>query len=171
MPCRRVTVVAALSLALTCAAPAPEARDDRCGSLRRPHLLVLLEQHQLLQCQNGKQEGPAFSVRIGASGYGKRKSGDRKTPVGEYSLGPIRRSKPYGWFIPIGYPTPMQRQLGYTGGAVGVHGPDRRVRWLGGAVNWFDTTDGCVGLAHDEDVQRIGAWAKASQAKVIRLEP
>ena len=82
----------------------------------------------------------------------------------------MRHSKSYGCFIPIGYPNALQRGKGFTGGEVGIHGPDRRLQWLGGAVNWFDTTDGCVGVATDSDVLKIGWWIRASSAKFIVLD-
>lgn len=164
-------LAAVLAAALVAVASRAAQAENRCGQNQKPHVLVALEDHELLLCHNGKQEGPAFAIRIGSSGFGKRKEGDRKTPAGEYELGRIRKSKKYGWFIPIGYPTAEQKKQGYTGGAVGIHGPDRRVRWLGRATNWFDTTDGCVGLARDEEVERIGAWMKRTGTSRVRLEP
>lgn len=58
-----------------------------------------------------------------------------------------------------------------TGGSVGVHGPDRRVRWLGRLVNTFDTTDGCVGLATDREMDEIVAWLQRTKAgRIVLLE-
>jgi murein L,D-transpeptidase YafK len=74
---------------------------------------------------------PVGQLRIGHGGVGKTKAGDGKTPAGTYTLGQPRPSSKYGLFIPIGYPTVEQRKQGMTGGAVGVHGLDRRVKWLG----------------------------------------
>lgn len=97
-------------------------------------------------------------MRLGKHGVGKEREGDGKTPIGRYALGAPRRSKAYATFIPVGYPTEEQRRRGMTGGAIGVHGPDRRVRWLGALVNAFDTTDGCVGVATDDEMREIVAW-------------
>ena len=92
-----------------------------------------------------------------------------RTPIGTYPLGQPRASQRYGIFIPIGYPTADQRKKGLTGGAVGVHGPDRRVKWLGRLVNTFDTSDGCVGLAKDEEMERIAKWVRSAKAHTIEL--
>ena len=99
-----------------------------------------------------------FGVRLGKHGVGKRREGDGKVPIGRYPLGAPRHSDKYGLFIPIQYPTPAQRKAGYSGGSVGVHGPHRRVRWLGRLTNLFDTTDGCVGIATDDDMKAIADW-------------
>lgn len=88
-------------------------------------------------------------------------------PLGAYSLGEPRASVPYGIFVPVDYPTPEQRRAGFTGGAIGVHGPDRRVRWAGVFVNLFDTTDGCVGIATDDEMSRIAAWVRARKVRAI----
>ena len=67
----------------------------------------------------------------------------------------------------ISTPTTDQRKRGMTGGAVGVHGPDRRVRWLGAWVNTFDTTDGCIGVATDSEMRRVSRWARDHRAREI----
>lgn len=73
----------------------------------------------------------------------------------------------YGIFVPVGYPTPEQRRAGFTGGAIGVHGPHRRVRWAGVFANLLDTTDGCVGIATDDEISRIAAWVRARKVRTI----
>jgi murein L,D-transpeptidase YafK len=131
-------------------------------------IIVELAEHTLTLCE-GTTMVESFGVRLGSGGVGKTKAGDGKTPVGVYSLGQPRASKQYGMFIPIGYPTAEQRKKGMTGGAVGVHGPDRRVKWLGRLVNTFDSSDGCVGLATDADVDRIIKWVRRAKVKTIEL--
>jgi murein L,D-transpeptidase YafK len=130
--------------------------------------MVELAAHQLVLCESGKAV-ESFGVRLGHSGIGKTRAGDGKTPIGVYPLGHPRASKRYGTFIPIGYPTDEQRKKGFTGGSVGVHGPDRRVKWLGRLVNTFDTSDGCVGLAKDEEMERISKWLRRTKARTIEL--
>ncbi len=62
-------------------------------------------------------------VSLGRGGLEKSVQGDRKTPMGTYSIGAPRPSKRFFIFIPIGYPSEKQRVNGFTGGDVGVHGP------------------------------------------------
>ena len=163
-----VTAVSLLAIRQVALADSSITKRD-CSGSRDPHVFVDLDAHRLYLCRDAIADGDPFPVRLGSRGVGKTRSGDKKTPLGVYVLGPIRHSRDYGWFIPIGYPTPLQRKRGYTGNSVGLHGPDRRLRWLGRAVNWFDTTDGCVGLASDDVVLRISNWINANRATVIRL--
>lgn len=145
----------------------PVAVDEKCvGSDAR--IIVFLERHALLLCDKGKTI-ETFGVRLGRGGVGKTREGDGKTPVGTYSLGEPRPSDRYGTFIPIGFPTEDQKKAGYTGSAVGVHGPPRWVKWLGRLVNTFDLSDGCVGLARDEEIERIAGWVRATSARTIEL--
>jgi hypothetical protein len=131
-------------------------------------IVVDIAAHRLLLCDHDKQAA-TFGVRIGSGGAGKSREGDDKTPLGVYPLGAPRKSNRYGTFIPIGYPTPEQQKRGFTGGDIGVHGPDRRVRWLGGLVNTFDSTSGCVGIATDDEMAKIADWVKTASAKTIEL--
>jgi murein L,D-transpeptidase YafK len=164
----RFTRITLLTLAALCggcskaagAAPVCAAADSR--------IVVHLKEHVLLLCEKDKVAG-SFGVRLGSGGTGKSREGDHKTPVGEYGLGEPRPSKSFGMFIPIGYPTAEQKAAGFTGGAVGVHGPHRWLGWLGGLVNTFDSSDGCVGVATDAEIERIANWVKTSSVKTIEL--
>lgn len=150
---------------LLAGSPAPSGPCTARGT----SVVVRTTEHRLYACQDG---GPVhdFGVRLGRKGTGKTRQGDGKTPLGTYSLGSPRASRSYGLFVPIGYPTAGQRRQGYTGSAVGIHGPLRSVRWLKGAVNWFDTSDGCVGLATDDEMKVLAAWLRARRPARVILE-
>jgi hypothetical protein len=47
--------------------------------------------HRLYLCE-GQITQDSYRVRLGVGGTGKSKEGDRKTPLGTYSLGPARAS-------------------------------------------------------------------------------
>jgi murein L,D-transpeptidase YafK len=111
-----------------------------------------------------------YRVRFGFGGLGKTREGDRKTPLGTYALDAPRASAKYGTFIGLGYPTEAQRAAGYTGSAVGVHGPGRSSRWLGRVSTWFDTTDGCIALGTDEEMDALAAWVREAGARSIVIE-
>src|SRR5512146_550072 len=66
-----------------------------------------------------------YAVALGRGGIGKRRRGDGRTPLGTYPLGVPRQSARYGMFIPIASPTSDQAANGFTGAAVGIHGPPR----------------------------------------------
>ena len=124
--------------------------------------------HRLYLCSDHDAER-AYDVRLGWGGVGKTTEGDQRTPLGEYPLGAPRPSAKYGTFVPIGYPTAEQKANGFTGSAVGVHGPDRKYVWLGSFNNTLDTTDGCVGLATDDEMTEISTWLRANPARSIKL--
>lgn len=146
-----------------------DATDEPCRPIASAHVLVRAREHRLYACGGGTSE-QTYDVRLAHDGVGKKAEGDGKLPLGTYALGSPRASKPYGVFVPIGYPTAEQRRLGYSGGSVGIHGPDRRVRWLGRFVNSFDTTDGCVGIATDEQMAALARWIRRKRPAVIVIE-
>lgn len=118
-------------------------------------------------------DGPnahGYRIRLGMGGVGKEKEGDQKVPLGRYPLSKPRASAKYGLFIPIGYPTAEQRAQGFTGGAVGIHGPGRAWRWLGTLNNLFDTTDGCLGVATDAEMAAVAEWVRMKRAASIVIE-
>jgi murein L,D-transpeptidase YafK len=155
----------AVVVAATCSRPALAS-----GSCTAKDSRVVVEtaKHRLALCEGGWQVAE-FGVRLGRGGVGKTAEGDGKTPLGTYPLGEPRPSQRFGVFIPIGYPTAEQRSKGYTGGDVGVHGPHRWVRWLGSLVNTFDSSDGCVGLATDDEINRLAAWMKQTHVRTIEI--
>ena len=140
-----------------------------CPTASRAIVVVDTARHAMALCESGKTI-ETFSVRIGRHGTGKTREGDGKTPLGVYGLGEPRSSASYGTFVPVEYPTAEQRQNGFTGGAIGVHGPDRRVRWMGAAVNRVDSTEGCVGIATDPEMARIAEWIRSRDVREIALE-
>jgi murein L,D-transpeptidase YafK len=140
-----------------------------CGGSSSPAAVVVeTSRHELYLCEAGRAK-ETFGVRLGSKGVGKRREGDKKTPLGQYGLGAPNASSDYGTFVPIGYPTEAQRREGYTGSAVGVHGPDRRIKWAGALVNAFDTTDGCVGIATDDEMNRVATWLRAHKSATIDI--
>ena len=40
---------------------------------------------------------------------------------------------------------------------------------MGGLVNTFDSTSGCVGIATDDQMAKIAAWTKTASVKTIEL--
>lgn len=131
--------------------------------------VVRATEHRLYACETGAIVR-SYGIRLGRHGTGKMRAGDGKTPLGTYPLGVPRASKDYGTFIPIGYPTAQQARRGLTGGAIGLHGPLRSVRWLGRAVNWFDTSDGCIGVATDDEMSILARWVRSKQPRTIVIE-
>lgn len=140
-----------------------------CVGVERPTVVVEATRGTLDLCRGGRSEG-SFSVAFGVGGVGKRRRGDGKTPLGRYRLGTPRASVGgFHRFIPVGYPTAAQRRQGYTGSAIGIHGPHRATRWLGRAANLVDWTNGCVAVAEDAEIDAIEAWVRRRKAGWIVL--
>lgn len=128
-------------------------------------VVVLTAGRRLVLCDGGRAVAQ-HRVALGAGGVGKRREGDRKTPLGRYALGPPRPSVYFRTFVPVGYPTSAQAALGFTGGAIGIHGP---TRWMpdGAFRNW---TAGCIALGHDADIEGVATWIRRRHVGTVRIE-
>jgi murein L,D-transpeptidase YafK len=161
--------VAAVAIAVTGggatrAAPPPNPCAGRDSSI-----VVRTSERALLICDGGAPEA-RFAVALGAGGIGKRRRGDGKTPLGAYALGTPRRSQDYGLFIPIGYPTAAQARAGFTGDAVGIHGPPRPFAHAGALTTLADWTAGCIAVGSDEEVERIASWVRRRPKTTVHIE-
>ena len=88
-------------------------------------------------------------MSIGSNGDNKRRSGDRKTPLGTYfvteQLDTSRMHEKYGYTaFTLDYPNTLDRLRQRTGEGIWLHGVDRR----GGERPRWDT-DGCIALPND----------------------
>jgi murein L,D-transpeptidase YafK len=153
-----LATVPAMAFGVTATAP--------CAS-SEPQVIVATNEHRLWLCDGGRPLA-SYRVALGRGGKDKKVQGDNKTPLGTYLLGTPRASARFGTFIPVAYPTPEQRNQGFTGTDVGIHGPDRRFRWAGRMNTWFDWTAGCIALATDEEVQAVAAWVQRKPTVTIR---
>jgi murein L,D-transpeptidase YafK len=142
---------------------------EPCPHANAALVVVRTTEHRLYACETGSIVR-SYDVRLGRHGTGKTRAGDGKTPLGTYPLGAPRASKDYGIFIPIGYPIAQQVRRGLTGGAIGLHGPLHSVRWLGRTVNWFDTSDGCIGIATDDEMSILARWVRTKRPRTIVIE-
>jgi hypothetical protein len=131
-------------------------------------VLVDTDARVLVACEDG-HAALAYRVRLGSGGVGKTREGDRRTPLGRYRLEAPRPSELTGTFVHVGYPTEAQRAAGYTGSAIGIHGPLRDQRYLGAYTNVFDTTAGCVGLATDEEIEELADWISSRGVDEVEI--
>jgi murein L,D-transpeptidase YafK len=130
-------------------------------------VVIAVRAHALHLCEAGAGVAE-HRVALGWHGVGKRRQGDGKTPLGLYPLGAPRPSQQFGTFVPVGYPTPSQQRLGFTGNAVGIHGPPRG---LGGALTTaVDWTAGCIAVGSDAAIAAISAWIRRRHVTVVRIE-
>lgn len=127
-------------------------------------LYVEADQRTLWLCESGRAV-EALPVALGRGGLDKRVEADGKVPLGEYPLGPALTSKAFHVFIPVGYPTPSQRRRGFTGGAIGVHGPSRADQ--GRFSTGMDWTLGCIAVGSDDEIDRVARWVRTAHARRI----
>ena len=108
-----------------------------------------------------------YAVALGRGGVGKRRRGDGRTPLGTYPLGAPRPSARYGTFIPIAYPTSEQAANGFTGSALGIHGPPRGFDLLDSLVTSVDWTLGCIAMGSDGEVGAIAEFVRARRPRIV----
>ena len=148
-------------------ASAPQLVGDPCFD-KGTVVLVEAGRHVMSLCEGGRQI-QAFRVAIGPAGSGKRLEGDGKVPLGRYSLAAPVASRAYHLFILVGYPTREQRRAGYTGSAVGIHGPPRCCQ--GPTSTDTDWTLGCVAVGTDEEIEAVAKWLRHEKAAEVLIEP
>jgi hypothetical protein len=162
-----------IALLATTAPPAPGAGQMMpAGACRAGETAVVVDTtaHRLYLCAGGAADR-SFPVALGANGVDKRRTGDNRTPLGVYALGTPRASASFHRFVPVAYPTPAQALAGFTGSAIGIHGPPRgledaaRLRALV-ATDW---TAGCIAVATDDDIEAIAHWVDDRGVRTVRL--
>lgn len=132
-------------------------------------LVYKISEGALFVCENSGNKG-GYVMATGSAGFGKKKEGDRKTPIGKYSIGEPRPSEEFGIFIPIGYPNASDIKNGYTGGDIGIHGP-KRFSACWGAINLaIDWTAGCLAVASDQLILELADWVQKNPSATITIE-
>ena len=133
-------------------------------------VVVDVDAKVLLLCRGGAPDA-TYPVNLGQGGVGKKRQGDKKTPLGRYALARPRASNSgFTWFVPVGYPTTAQRKLGYTGGSIGIHGPPD---WMPQVVIdvAFDSpwTDGCIMLRTTAEIAAVRRWMLKHRPDTIEI--
>ncbi len=138
---------------------------DRCTDIGTA-VYVNADVRTLYLCENGAEKA-THRVALGSGGVGKQQQGDGRLPLGVYSLGVPRASSKFHVFRPIGYPTQEQRQAGYTGGDLGVHGPHRLAQ--GSFSTLVDWTLGCIAVGTDAEIDSIADWVRKRPVRRILI--
>ncbi len=127
---------------------------------------VIARKHELWLCQGGAPTA-RYPVAMGRKGVDKHDQGDERTPLGTYTLGEPRSSRQFGVFIPIDYPTPDQAAQGFTGNAVGIHGPPRGLTEPEYPTTAVDWTNGCIATGTDADIDAIATFVRQRQPTLV----
>jgi len=159
-------------LAATVPPPAGPGQTVPAGACRAGETAVVVDTtaHRLYLCAGGAAER-SFAVALGVNGVDKRRTGDNRTPLGIYPLGTPRASASFHRFVPVAYPTPAQARAGFTGSAIGIHGPPRGLEGAARlqALVATDWTAGCIAVATDDDIEAIVRWLDERRIRLLRL--
>jgi len=127
--------------------------------------IVVEGAHNLLHLCRHNRHQKSYAVAFGQAGLGKEKVGDRKTPIGTYSLKEPRPSySGFKTFIEIRVPRTM-------GIAVGIHGPKRWSRFMGTLNTRTDWTLGCIAVARDAEIEAIADFVRTHPKAKIHIRP
>jgi murein L,D-transpeptidase YafK len=139
-------------------------------SQRHPHAVVVdLPRSRLYLIENGKdglRVAKNFFASIGKGGWGKRSTGDNRTPVGIYHVTGFLpdRTLPelYGaGAFPVSYPNVWDQRLKYTGSGIWIHGVPR---------DTFNraprSSEGCVTVAN-ADLLELKPYLVAGRTPVV----
>jgi hypothetical protein len=167
MPFPIAVAIALLFVPSPCPSPSPSG--SSCAPAETA-VVIDTRAHRMHLCLAGKIDR-TFAVALGTRGVGKQREGDMRTPLGRYGLGPPRASQSFHIFVPVQYPTPAQVRMGFTGGAIGIHGPPRGGTTLAGLASLVvqDWTAGCIAVTTDADIEAVAAWVRKLQVKEVRL--
>lgn len=134
-----------------------------------PVLLVDAERSRLYVY--GSQDGKPvlldeFYTTIGALGFEKEESGDRKTPIGVYRIRyEIRDPRSDGFLgnlaMTLDYPNAYDNYRGRTGNGIWIHGVPDYVH-----VRPPKASDGCLALANN-DVLRLRRYVRYQQTQIV----
>lgn len=107
-----------------------------------------------------------FYVTIGKLGIGKNKEGDKRTPIGLYTIKPFKPDSEleelYGvGAYPLNYPNEWDTRHGRNGHGIWIHGVPRETY-----ARPPKASDGCVVLSN-QDMKTLGRFIKADQTPII----
>jgi len=136
--------------------------------------LLVESSSRIMHLCKDKKTLATYFVGLGSEGAGKTRQGDKKTPLGTYTLGrPRASSSGFNIFIHVGYPTSAQRKQGYTGGNIGVHGPQRDWREYPQEYNVYGTQDwtlGCIAVGSDKEIEEIADLVNKNNIRTIVIQ-
>lgn len=167
---KRIITITFVTLLLCIPAQSVYARSKLNPCVNRDYSIVVSTKAEMLYLCGSNRPVGAFVISIGKNGPGKFKQGDKKTPIGRYTVGEPRPSSKFHMFIPIGYPTDGQKKLGFTGGDLGIHGPWKPFRRLGDLNTIINWTTGCIAVGSNREIEAISKWVRMMRPEYIYIK-
>jgi len=72
-------------------------------------------------------------------------------------------------FLPVGFLTAEQKANGYSGSAIGIHGPHAGFAWLGHFTASVDWTQGCIALGANAEIEQVAKWVRGHPGVEVLL--
>ncbi len=174
---RTRTIVLAVTLALLGGA-AYLADAHLPGLLAQPlpradAVLVQKAERKLYLIKNGIAYRE-YSVAFGANPQGhKKQEGDKRTPEGEYILDWRNPNSAYHLSLHVSYPNDADKAQATTrgvspGGVIMIHGQRNGLGWLGGLLQRWNWTDGCIAVTN---VAMEEIWKAVPDGTPITIKP
>ncbi len=113
-----------------------------------------------------------FRVALGAHPEGrKQRQGDERTPEGIYAVSRIVSPR-FGNALHVSYPNAedvarADSSGDLPGGAILIHAPAGRYRWLGRLHRLADWTDGCIAVTSGEMEEILGMVPDGTRFEIV----
>jgi murein L,D-transpeptidase YafK len=136
--------------------------------------IIIVKSQRTLTLMNRGQALKAYKVALGGNPVGaKEKSGDKRTPEGEYVIDSKNAKSRFHLALHISYPNAEDlkraRRLGASpGGGVEIHGLESQYAWVGSLHRQVNWTAGCVAVTNAE-IEEI--WALVDVGTPIDIRP
>ena len=116
----------------------------------------------------------SYRATFGAQPKGhKQQEGDERTPEGKYYLTYKNANSAFYLSIAVSYPNDEDRESARQrgvepGGDIMVHGQPNGYAWISPVSQFFNWTDGCIGLSN-KDMDKV--WESIDPGIPIVIEP
>ena len=143
-------------------------------SAQKADLVVVRKSESRLYLERDGRTFASFRAVFGSEAKGhKQQEGDERTPEGRYVLDSKNVRSAFYRSIHISYPNVQDVAAANArgakpGGQIMIHGQKNGLSWLSPVAQWFNWTDGCVGLSN-EDMDAV--WNAVDIGTPIQIYP
>jgi murein L,D-transpeptidase YafK len=144
------------------------------ASAQKADMVVVRKSESRLYLERDGRAFASFRASFGSQPKGhKQQEGDERTPEGRYVLDSKNVKSAFYRSIHISYPNDRDAAAANAsgvkpGGQIMIHGQKNGLGWLSSATQWFNWTDGCVGLSN-EDMDAV--WSAVDVGTPIHIYP
>jgi murein L,D-transpeptidase YafK len=146
-------------------APSSAQNADRIVIVKSSHTMTLMDNGRILK---------VYKVALGRGGAGpKLRTGDSKTPEGDYIIDQKNARSRFHLALHISYPNDADkeraRKAGLNpGGDIEIHGLPNGLRWFGPIQHHVDWTEGCIAVSNSE-INEI--WPLVPVGTPVEIKP